>query len=520
MTRGQAKKKSVTPKRAGSREWLGLALILLPCIFYSMDFTVLHLAVPSLIADLQPTSAQLLWIVDIYGFLLAGALVTMGVLGDRIGRRKLLLIGAALFGLASALTAFAQTAEMLIAARALLGIAAATLAPSTLSLIRNMFADPKQRTFAISIWVAGFSAGAAIGPLVGGALLAHFWWGSVFLIAVPMVLLLLGFGPRLLPEYKDPRPGRMDIASAALSLIAILAVVYGIKQIAVGEVGPVTVMAFLVSLVATLVFLRRQQTLKTPFMDLKLFRSASFSAMLVVYMLVLFTNFVSFLFIAQYLQLVLGMSSLQAGLWTLPWGLGFVAGSLGTAPLAARIRPTFVITGGLAVAATGFFMLTQLGAAGLPAIVIGSTLFSLGLAPPIALATDLIIGAAPPERAGTASGLSETASELGGAFGIAVIGSAATALYRGRLESDMPQGLAPHDAGAALETFGGALSVAGQLPKEVSSQLEAAARGAFIDSVTLGFALCGITVLVAATLVVSVARKLKQAEAKMPVDQT
>ena len=181
------------PKATG-REWLGLAVIALPCLLYSMDLTVLHLAVPQITAHLQPSSSQLLWIVDIYGFMVAGALITMGTLGDRIGRRRLLLIGAAAFGITSVFAAFSTSAEMLIAARALQGIAAATLAPSTLSLIRNMFLDDRQRTFAIGVWIASFSAGAAIGPLVGGAILTQFWWGAVFLINVPIMLLAAGLG--------------------------------------------------------------------------------------------------------------------------------------------------------------------------------------------------------------------------------------------------------------------------------------------------------------------------------------
>src|SRR5215210_5340687 len=215
--------------RAGRREWIGLAVIALPCLLYSMDLTVLNLAVPPLSADLKPSSAQLLWIVDIYGFLIAGSLITMGTLGDRIGRRRLLLIGASAFGVASVLAAFSRSAEMLIASRALLGVAGATLAPSTLSLIRNMFLDPGQRTTAIGLWVASYSAGGAIGPLVGGVLLEFFWWGSVFLVSVPVMVLLLVLGPSLLPEFRDPQAGRLDLLSAALSLVAVLAVIFGLK---------------------------------------------------------------------------------------------------------------------------------------------------------------------------------------------------------------------------------------------------------------------------------------------------
>src|SRR5688572_7179148 len=218
--------------RATRREWIGLIVLMLPTILIAMDLTVLHLAVPSLSEDLQPSGSQLLWITDIYGFMIAGSLITMGTLGDRIGRRKLLMMGATAFGVASIIAAFSTSATMLIAARALLGIAGATLMPSTMSLIRNMFLDPRQRTAAIGIWVSGFSVGSAVGPLIGGLLLENFWWGSVFLLGVPVMGVLLIAGPLLLPEYKDPNPGRFDILSAALSLAAVLTTIYGLKQFA------------------------------------------------------------------------------------------------------------------------------------------------------------------------------------------------------------------------------------------------------------------------------------------------
>src|SRR5215218_10656041 len=215
---------SSQPARAGRREWIGLAVIALPCLLYSMDLTVLQLAVPQLSAELAPSSAQLLWIVDIYGFLVAGALIPMGTLGDRIGRRRLLLIGAGAFGVGSVLAAFSRSAEMLIATRALLGLAGATLAPSTLSLIRNMSLEPSQRAFAIGVWATSFSAGAALGPLAGGLMLEFFWWGSVFLLAVPVMTLLLVLGPVLLPEFRDPEAGRLDLVSATMSLVTVLVV--------------------------------------------------------------------------------------------------------------------------------------------------------------------------------------------------------------------------------------------------------------------------------------------------------
>src|ERR671930_781987 len=249
---------SAAPPLAGRREWTGLAVLALACLLYAMDLTVLHLAVPSLSEDLQPSSTQLLWITDIYGFMVAGFLVTMGTLGDRIGRRRLLLAGAACFGAVSVLAALSTSPAMLIGSRALLGVAGATLAPSTLSLIFAMFPDPRQRSAAIGGWITSFSAGGAIGPVLGGVLLEHFWWGSVFLLALPVMALLLLLGPRVLPEYRDPDAGRLDLLSAAMSLVAVLSAVFGLKQVAQNGIGPLALAAVVVGLVVGVVFVRRQ----------------------------------------------------------------------------------------------------------------------------------------------------------------------------------------------------------------------------------------------------------------------
>ena len=339
--------RAVGHPRAGRREWVGLGVIALPCLLYAMDLTVLNLALPQLSADLQPTSSQLLWIVDIYGFLAAGSLVTMGTLGDRIGRRRLLLIGAAAFGTASVLAASSTSAGMLIAARALLGVAGATLAPSTLSLIRAMFADPGQRALAVGVWISSFSAGAAVGPVLGGLLLESFWWGSVFLIAVPVMALLLVLGPLLLPEFRDPDAGRLDLPSAALSLAAVLAVIYGLKQLAQGAPGWVPWVSVLAGLVLGVVFVRRQHSAAHPLLDLSLFANHAFSDALVTNTLDFFVSFGALLFIAQYLQLVLGLSPLEAGLWMVPSAVGLIAGSMLAPVLVRWVRPWSVMAAGL-----------------------------------------------------------------------------------------------------------------------------------------------------------------------------
>jgi MFS transporter, DHA2 family, multidrug resistance protein len=319
----------------------------------------------------------------------------MGTLGDRIGRRRLLLLGAAAFGVASVLAAFATSAGMLIAARALLGLAGATLAPSTLSLLRTMFADPRQRTVAIAVWIASFQAGGAVGPLVGGVLLEFFWWGSVFLLAVPVMALLLTLGPRLLPEYRDA--GRLDLPSAALSIAAVLLVIWGLKQLAQEGLGWPSAIAMLAGLMLGLVFVGRQQRLADPLLDLSLFRSAAFSASLVTYLLGLFIAFGTFWFTAQYLQLVLGLSPLAAGLWTVPTAGALIVGSLLTPLLARWVLPGRLMAAGMVLAAVGSGLLTQVGASsGLALVVAGTVAFYLGLAPVVTLATDLIVRAAPP----------------------------------------------------------------------------------------------------------------------------
>jgi DHA2 family multidrug resistance protein-like MFS transporter len=421
--------------KATRREWIGLGVIALPCMLYSMDLTVLNLALPALAADLEPSAVELLWIVDIYGFLVAGALITMGTLGDRIGRRRLLLIGAAVFGVASVLAAFSASAEMLIATRALLGVAGATLAPSTFSLIRNMFHDPRERTVAISVWITSYSAGAAIGPLLGGALLQYFWWGSVFLLAVPVMVLLLVLGPALLPEYRDPNAGRIDLASTGLSLFAVLALIFGLKQAAQYGFSILSLLAILIGTGLAAGFVRRQARLADPLIDLRLFRAPAFSASLAVYMLGTFVAFGIFVFMTQYLLLVLEMTPLEAGLWTVPFALGFIAGSTVVPRLVRTLRPADVMAGGLAVAALGFLLITQAGRVDGPGLVVaGMVLQSIGIAPVFTLTNDLIMSAAPPERAGAASGISETSSELGGALGIALFGSLATAVYGAALD--------------------------------------------------------------------------------------
>jgi len=371
-----------------------------------------------------------------------------------------------------------------------------------------MFLDPRQRTVAIGVWVSSYSVGAAIGPLVGGFLLESFWWGSVFLVGVPVMVLLLVVGPVLLPEFRDPEAGRLDVVSAALSLIGILPMIYGLKRIAEDGLGWLPVLSMVAGLVISVLFVRRQRRLADPLIDLRLFRVPAFSASLAIYTLATFVAFGIFVFIAQYLQLVLGLSPLQAGLWTMPFAVAFIVGSMATPVIVRRFRPASVMAAGLVVATVGFGLLTQLDeASGLAVLVTAFVVYSLGLAPVFTLATDMIVGAAPPERAGAAAAISETGSELGGALGIAILGSIGTAVYRNTMADAIQSGLSREALETAKDTLGGAVAVAERLPDQLGMELLGTAREAFSQALELSAIVCAAVTIVMAILVLASLRR-------------
>ncbi|SDD30747.1 MFS transporter, DHA2 family, multidrug resistance protein [Geodermatophilus telluris] len=476
------------------RRWSALAVLALPVLLISVDMTVLGLAVPALTADLRPTSTDLLWIVDIYSFLLAGLLVLMGNVGDRIGRRRLLLAGAAAFGGASLLAAFATSPGMLVGARALLGLGGATLMPSTLALLRSVFPDPRERRLAIAVWAAAFSGGAALGPIVGGLLLEHLWWGSVFLVNVPVMVLLLVSAPLVLPESRNPRPGPFDALSAVLSIAGVLPVVYALKTAAHDGVDGPVVVALAAGAGLLWTFVRRQRRLAEPLLDLRLFASRPFTVAVTTNLLTVFALLGLMFFLPQYLVLVLGMSPLAAGVWMLPLALATVAGSL-AAPWLARALPLrWVIGGGMALAATGLAAATGLGVDGdRVVLVVAGLLIGSGVGAAEALTNDVVLTTAPPERAGAAAAVSETAYEFGGAMGTAVLGTVGLTVYAAGL--DDVDGVPTAATGAARETLGGATEAAAALPADAAAALLAEAGQAFVGGMQV---VLGIAALLAA----------------------
>ncbi|MEU6322866.1 MFS transporter [Streptomyces sp. NPDC047009] len=486
--------------RAGRREWIGLAVLALPTMLIGLDMTVLHLAAPSISERLHPSGTELLWVVDIYGFMVAGFLATMGTLGDRIGRRRLLLIGAAAFAVASVLAACAPSVGTLIASRALLGVAGATLMPSTLSLISNMFRDPGQRRVAVAVWMTNFSIGGMVGPLIGGLFLEHFWYGSVFLLGVPVGVVLLIAGPLLLPEYRDPQAGRLDPVSVMLSIATVLPVVYGFKEIAQQGLRTLPLLSVAVGLCLGVVFVRRQLRLADPMLDLRLFSRPAFGVSLGGLTLGLFAvTGIQFLLL-QYFQLVLGLSPLATGLWTLPAVLAGVVSALLAPLVAARIGPGWVMAGGFLLSVPGLVLLTRAGTTSGPALAVaGFAVTSFGVQAALALTNDVIISSAPPERAGNASGIGETGANLGEALGVAVAGSVAAAVYRAKLNlGSFPDGAELDPAGAARATLGGATEAAGRLPERLGGELLAVARTAFTDGMHVA-ALVNIGLMMALT---------------------
>jgi DHA2 family multidrug resistance protein-like MFS transporter len=475
-------------KRPG--RWLALSVLVLAVLLVAVDATVLGLATPYISEDLQPSGNQLLWIGDVYSFVIAGLLVSAGSLGDRIGRKRLLLVGAAAFGAISVLNAYATSPETMIVARALLGVAGATLMPATLALIRNLFHDPRERSLAIGIWGATASAGTAVGPVVGGFLLEHFWWGSVFLINLPVMAVLVLVGIKLLPESRHPSPGPWDMLSVGLSLVGMIGVVYAVKETASHGLGGNVLAAGVFGLAGLFFFVRRQLTLPHPLLDMRLFRNRGFSGAVLADLLTILGLSGLVFFLSQFLQLVQGRGPLEAGLAELPAAVGAVAAGLVAGAAARRFSVRSVVAGGLGAIGVALALLTLVDrTTGYPLIGAALLIVGVGAGLSFTVTADVILSSVPKEQAGAASAVSETAYELGAALGIAVLGSIVTGVYRG---FTAPAGTPAE----AHESLGGAVEAAASMPPHTAQHMLTAAQEAFVDGLTLA-AGAGATVLLA-----------------------
>ncbi|MEZ0051378.1 DHA2 family multidrug resistance protein-like MFS transporter [Mycobacterium sp. MAA66] len=492
--------------RSHQHRWWALTVLMLPVFLISIDNTVLAFALPKIAEAFRPSAAAQLWIVDVYSLVLATLLVMMGSLGDRFGRRRLLLIGATGFAIVSAAAAFAPSAAYLIAARAALGVFGAMLMPSTLSLIRNIFTDATSRRLAIAIWASCFTAGSALGPIVGGALLQHFHWGAVFLIAVPLLLPLLVLAPKLVPESRDPNPGPVDPTSVLLSFTTMLPVVWAIKTAAHDGISALVVGAVAVSVGSGVWFVRRQNRSSTPMLDMRLFGYGPFTASILANFLSI-VGLIGFLFfVSQHLQLVLGLSPLAAGLVTLPGAVVSMIAGVGVVRLTRRFASHTLIMVGLVLVAAGFLLILAFRHdLNIGAVIVSFVVLELGIGISQTISNDTIVSAVPAAKSGAASAVSETAYELGAVVGTAILGSMFTAFYRANIE--LPDVLSPTQVADAGESIGGAAAVAQTLPTELGARLMESARAAFDSGIAPTSAIAAALALTATAVVYVVSRR-------------
>ena len=485
------------PAKARPRDWAALVVLMLPVLLVSIDNTVLSFALPAISLEFATSGIMLLWIVDAYPLVLAGLLVAMGSLGDRFGRRRMLMIGAIGFGVLSVVAAMSESAGSLVAARAGLGFFGAMLMPSTLSLLRNIFLDRNQRRLALAIWASGFAAGSALGPIVGGVLIESFGWPSVFLLAVPMLALMLAFTPIFLPESRDPNPGPVDPVSVVLSMATLFPIVFAIKSFATHGFGVAVAAGLIVATASGIWFVRRQLARPVPMLDVRLFAYAPFSGAVLVNLLAVFSLTGFLYFGSQHLQLVLGLGPIQSGMLLLPGLVVMIVAGLTVVKVVRRVPARVVVAASLLLSAVGYGMIAVVGngTSGI-ALAMAFAVLSAGIGASETLSNDIIVSAVPAEKAGSASGISETAYEVGAVFGTAVLGSILAFSYRGAI--DVPDGLTAAEQSTASETLGGAISVAGDLPAPIATQLIDSARHAF-DSGIVTTAGIGAVLMIAAS---------------------
>ncbi len=501
----------------GARRWLVLVVLCASLLLVAVDATVLHVAVPAVTEDLGPSAIELLWIVDAYPLVCASLLILFGTLGDRVGRRRILLLGYGLFGIASGLAACADDPGVLIAARALLGVGGAMIMPATLSILRQVFPDRRERALAIGIWSAVAAVGAAVGPLLGGFLLEHFWWGSVFLVNIPLMLVSLPVGRWLLPESTGERDGPWDVAGALMAAAGLFGAVLGVKRLGGGTspLDPWTAGPLLLGGALLFAFVRRQRRRKHPLVDLGMFGRPAFSTSVGCIVLAMLALVGLELIAAQYLQLVLGLSPLQTGMRLLPLTVAAMTAGLVGAHLLRRFGPRRMVSLGFCLTAGAVVLLTAMGHHDRPFLLLtGFVLLGFGLETTLFGAYESMLSEAPADRAGGAAAIGETSYQLGAGIGIALLGSVMNAAYAPGLAS-VP-GVPASASAAAGHSLGEAYEVAGRLGGASGEALRQAARDCFVHGLHVTLLVSAGLLLAGAAMALRLPRSMESAEPAEP----
>ncbi|MFH9404560.1 MFS transporter [Streptomyces sp. NPDC017638] len=495
---------------AGADRWVVLVVLCASLLLVALDATVLHVAVPAVTEDLRPGAVELLWIVDVYPLVCASLLILFGTLGDRVGRRRVLLLGYGLFGVASAVAAFAWSAPALVLARALLGVGGAMIMPATLSILRQVFPDRRERALAIGVWSAVAAVGAAVGPLLGGFLLEHFWWGSVFLVNIPLMLISLPVGRMLLPESRGTADGPWDVTGALLAAGGLFGAVLGVKRLGGGQ-APASLATWLPLLAGAallLLFVRRQRRHPHPLVELRMFARPAFGTSVGCIVLAMLALVGLELVAAQYLQLVLGLSPLETGLRLLPLTVAAMAAGLAGARVLRRFGPRRMVCAGFCLTAAAVLTLTAMGGTDDPPLLLaGFVLLGFGLETTLFGAYESMLSEAPAGRAGGAAAIGETSYQLGAGIGIALLGSVMNAAYAPGLRA-VPG--VPQDASAAAgHSLGEAYEVAGRLGGTAGAALRRAARDSFVHGLHVTLLVSAGLLLLGAALALRLPRDMQ-----------
>ncbi|KUL33865.1 transporter [Streptomyces sp. NRRL F-4489] len=508
----------------GVNRWTVLTVLCVSLLFVALDTTILYVAVPSVTEDLRPGPVELLWIVDIYPLIAASLLILFGTLGDRVGRRRVLLLGYGLFALASAAAALAPNPQILMAARALLGIGGAMIMPATLSILRQVFPDRRERAVAIGMWSAVAAVGAAVGPVLGGFLVENFWWGSVFLINIPMMAAMFLIGRWLLPESRGERNGPWDLLGAVIAAFGVLGIVFGVKRLGSGApvVGVTTLLPIAVGTVLLVLFVRRQRRRAHPLIDMRLFARPAFGTSIGCIVLAMLALVGLQLIAVQYLQLVLGLSPLETGLRMLPLVFAAMAAGLTGSKVLQALGPRVMVSAGFTLTAIAVLSLTAMGTHDrFWQLSLGFVLLGFGFQSTLFGAYESMLSEAPAAQSGGAAALGETAYQLGAGIGVALLGSVMNAAYAPGLSR--VDGVSAGASRSASHSLGEAYKVAAGLGEHARQALRLAARDAFVHGLRVTLVASGVLLLVGAAIALRLPRRAaesgERAEAGAPAEE-